>query len=258
LQMSAQISDASDSQRRLDDLARLLVHTFAIFPNQRIRAFHFWNSSCHKSQLIPIILLEDNMRYLTGIAIAGIAALIALYLAIYTPWRTGAGRGEKDSTGGLNTAQDANSAAPAAREAPRSARGVRRSARDVQQPAREVKDTPSAKRNSKSAKPSTAKMRRDAKQRGEDCDCELQDIETPDGEQWVIDVMLPAEDRETTRIESEVVIEEFASQRRDVSQDSESMKDSSDWPSSRRVILTVPERQECSTPREVWVEVRGQ
>src|SRR5262245_42812825 len=127
--------------------------------------------------------LEGNMRHLKGITIGVIGTLLALYLAVYTPWRTGGRQGEKDSAGGLNVAQDGNSPATGSRDVKQSDRDVRRPAKELKQ---RVTDTQGAKRHDKNVKRSTAEMRQDMKQHGEDL--ELQAIETQDDEQLIIDV----------------------------------------------------------------------
>ena len=88
------------------------------------------------------------------IALTLIAILVALYLAAYRPWRTGGAR-RKDSTGGLNVAQDGSRPATGAPD-------VNQSVKDVQQPVKEVKqrvtDAQGAKRHGKGVKPSMAGM----------------------------------------------------------------------------------------------------
>jgi hypothetical protein len=177
------------------------------------------------------------------IAFTFIAILLALYLAAYRPWRTG-GQGEKDSTGGLNAAQDGSSPATGALD-------VKQSVKDVQQPVKagkqRVTGAQGAKRHGKGIKRSMAGMRRDVKQR--DADLEVQVIETQAVEQLTIDVTRPTEGVEVIYVE----FEEPSGEPRYI----EDMRGSSDWPLAHRVNVAVPERQECSTPY-VWVELRGQ
>jgi hypothetical protein len=219
------------------------------------------------------------MRLLKGIVIAVIAIIIALALAIRSPWRTGGRTGETNPPGGSNIAQGPNNSAPGAQPANNPATGARdagQSGKNAQQPAEGTSEAkqqgankPEAKQRqrSKGAKRATAKMRREARQTGEYCECQC--VETPYVEncelqyvgaqvvkQVVINVMQPAEDGETDSIETQVVIDQQVTQPRDSQLDVEYMEDSSDWSSSHRIILDVPERQECETPREVWVEVR--
>jgi hypothetical protein len=183
------------------------------------------------------------MRHLKGITIGVIGTLLVLYLAVYTPWRTGGRQAEKDSVAGSNVTQDGHSPATGAPEA-------KQSARDAQQPAKEVKqrvtDTQGAKPHGKNVKSSTAKMRQEMKQQGEDI--ELQDIETQDGEQMIIDVRSPAVDVESVYIESEEFEETSG-----WPMDGEDMIDSSDWPPAQRGYIAVPE-QECPTPYGVLVD----
>lgn len=181
------------------------------------------------------------------IAITTIGILLALYLAAYGPWRTG-GQREKNSTGGLNVAQDDSRPATGARD-------VNQSVKDVQQPVKEVKrrvkDAQGAKRHGEGVKRSTASMRRDVGQRGPDL--ELQVIETPDVEQLTIDVTRPTEDVEVISIGSEG---EFEGPSREPMY-MEDMTGPSVWPQAQRIDIAVPERQECSTPY-VWVELSDQ
>ena len=58
--------------------------------------------ACRREFFFFAFYMEGHMK---KIALTIIAILVALYLAAYRPWRTGGG-GEKDSTGGLNVAQD--------------------------------------------------------------------------------------------------------------------------------------------------------
>ena len=177
------------------------------------------------------------------IALTLIAILVALYLAAYRPWRTG-GQKEKDSTGGLNVAQDDSRPATGAP-------GVNQSVKDVQQSVKEVKkqvtDARGAKRHGKGAKPSMAGLRRDVKQRGPEL--EVQVIETQIVEQPTIEVMRPAEYIEVISIESEGAP--------GTSMYIEDITGSGDWPTASRIDIAVPAPQECSTPY-VWVEFRNQ
>jgi hypothetical protein len=178
------------------------------------------------------------------IAIAIIGILLALYLAAYGPWRTG-GQKEKDSTGGLNVAQDGSSPGIGARD-------VNQSVKDVQQPVKEgkqrVTDARGAKRHGKGVKPSMAGMRRNVEQRGADLDVQV--IETRDADQLTIDVTRPAEYVEVISIESEGEFDEPSVEPVYI----EEIKGSSDWPTAHRIDVAVPEPQECSTPY-VWVEL---
>jgi hypothetical protein len=196
------------------------------------------------------------MRHLKGITIGVVGTLLVLYLAVYTPWRTGGRQGEKDSAGGLNVAQDANSPATSAPDVKQPARDVKQPARNVRQPADEVKQrgtsTQGAKWHAKNVKSSTAKMRQDMKWQGEDV--ELQDIETQDGEQLIIDVRQPAEDVDAVYTEYEEEFEESF----EGPVDTEYMKDSSDWPTAARIYIAVPESQQCPTPYEIWGDPSGQ
>jgi len=196
--------------------------------------------ACRREFFFFAFYLEGYMK---KIALTLIAILIALYLTAYRPWRTGL-QEEKDSTGGLNAAQDGRRPATGAPD-------VNQSVKDVQQPVNEVKqrvtDAKGAKRHGKGVKPSTARMRRDVKQRGPDL--EVQVIETQAVERLTIDVARPTEYIEVISIESEgapgapMYIED--------------MTGSSDWPTAHRIDIAVPAPQECSTPY-VWVEFRGQ
>jgi len=178
------------------------------------------------------------------IAIISIGILLALYFAIYRPWRTG-GQGEKDSAGGLNVAQ--NGSRPAT-----GAGNVKQSVKDVQQRAKEVKQrvrgAQGAKPRAKGVKPSMAGMRRDVEQRGA-----VQVIETPYVEQLSIDVTRPTEDVEVISVESEGEFEAPSGEPVYI----EDVKVSSDWSLTRRVKVAVPAPQECSTPYG-WVESSGQ
>lgn len=177
------------------------------------------------------------------IALTLIAILVALYLAAYRPWRTG-GQKEKDSTGGLNVAQDGSRPATGAP-------GVNQSVKDVQQSVKEVKKQVTgargAKRHGKGAKPSMAGMRRDVKQRSSEL--EVQVIETQVVEQPTIEVMRPAEYIEVISIESDGAPR--------TSMYIEDITGSGDWPTASRIDIAVPAPQECSTPY-VWVEFRSQ
>lgn len=181
------------------------------------------------------------------IAIILIGILVALYLAVYRPWRTD-GQGEKDSTGGLNVAQDGSRPATGALD-------VKQSVKDVQHPVNEGKqrviDAQGAKRHGKGVKASTAGIRRDAQQRV--AGIELQVIETQAVERLTIEVTRPTEDVEVISIESEREFEAPTGEPMYI----EDMKGSSDWPPAHRINIAVPEPQECSTPY-VWVELRGQ
>jgi hypothetical protein len=177
------------------------------------------------------------------IALTLIAILVALYLAAYRPWRTG-WQEKKDSTGGLDVAQDGRRPATGAPD-------VNQSVKDVQQPVKVVKqrvtDAQGAKRHGKGVKPSMAGMRRDVKQRGPGF--KVQVIETQAVEQMTIDVARPIEYIEVISIESEGPSGEPMY--------IEDMTGSSDWPTAHRIDIAVPAPQECSTPY-VWVEFRGQ
>jgi len=179
------------------------------------------------------------------IAITTIGILLALYLAAHGPWRTGGKQGEKDSTGGLNVAQDGSRPATGARD-------VSQSVKDVQQPVkgakRRVTNAQGAKRHGEGVKRSTAGMRRDAERRG--ADLELQVIETPDVEQLTIDVTRPTEDVEVISIGSEGEFEEASAEPVYV----QDVTGSSYWPPAQRIDIAVPAPQECSTPY-VWVEL---
>jgi hypothetical protein len=196
--------------------------------------------ACRREFFFFAFHLEGHMK---KIALTLIAILVALYLAAYRPWRTGWQK-EKDSTGGLNVAQDGSRPVTGAPE-------VNQSVKDVQQPVKEVKQrvtgAQGAKRHGKGVKPSMAGMRRDMKQRGPDL--EVQVIETQTVERVTIDVASPTEYIEVISVESEgspgapMYIED--------------MTGSSDWPTAHRIDIAVPAPQECSTPY-VWVEFRGQ
>jgi hypothetical protein len=196
--------------------------------------------ACRREFFFFAFYLEGHMK---KIALTLIVILVALYLAAYRPWRTG-WHEEKDSTGGLNAAQDGRRPATGAPD-------VNQSVKDVQQPVKEVKqrvtEARGAKRHGKGVKPSMAGQRRDAKQRGPDL--EVQVIETQVVERLTIDVARPTEYIEVISIESEeptvepIYIEDRTG--------------SSDWRTAHRVDVAVPAPQECSTPY-VWVEFRGQ
>lgn len=199
---------------------------------------------CRREFFFFAFHMEGHMK---KIALTLIAILVALYLAAYRPWRTG-GQKEKDSTGGLNVAQDSSRPATGAPD-------VNKSIKDVQQPVKEVKqrvtDARGAKRHGKGVKSSTAGMRRDVKQRGPDI--EVQVIETQAVERLTIDVTRPNEYIEVISIESEGEFEEPSVEPMYI----EDMTGASDWPTARRIDIAVPAPQECSTPY-VWVEFRGQ
>jgi hypothetical protein len=196
--------------------------------------------ACRREFFFFAFHLEGHMK---KIALTLIAVLVALYLAAYRPWRSG-GQEEKDSTGGLKVAQDGSRPATGAP-------GVNQSVKDVQQSVKEVKqqvtDARGAKRHGKGVKTSTARMRRDVKQRGPEI--EVQVIETQVVEQPTIEVMRPAEYIEVISIESEGAPR--------ASMYIEDMTGSGDWPTARRIDIVVPAPQECSTPY-VWVEFRSQ
>jgi hypothetical protein len=181
--------------------------------------------------------------YMKKIALTLIAILVALYLAAYRPWRTG-GQEEKDSTGGLNVAQDGSRPATGAPVVNQSVKDVQQSVKEVKQ---QVTDARGAKRHGKGAKPSMAGMRRDVKQRAPEL--EVQVIETHVVEQPTIEVMRPTEYIEVISIEPEgapgapMYIEDITG--------------SGDWPTASRIDIAVPAPQECSTPY-VWVEFRSQ
>jgi hypothetical protein len=177
------------------------------------------------------------MRFLRGIAIAIIAILLALFLAAYRPWRSGANREETGSTGAVNPPQNntatgaqnvtqpqpvpnvnqsVNDLRQATNEARQAAREARQAANEARKGARQHGAyNRSAMRPAKSAKRSTAKMRQAVEWETEDCECE--EVETQGVEQMVI------------------------------------------WPTTRptttRINITVPVSQECPTPYyEVWAE----
>jgi hypothetical protein len=170
------------------------------------------------------------------IAIAIIGILLALYLAVYGPWRTGGQRG------GLNVAQDGSHPATGAQD-------VNQSVKDVRQPVKEgkqrVTNAQSAKRH-KGVKPSMAGRRRNVEQRAEDL--EVQVIETPVVE-LTIDVGRPTEYVEVISTESEGEFVEPSAEPVYI----EDIYGSSGWPVAHRIDVAVPEPQECSTPY-VWVE----
>jgi hypothetical protein len=190
--------------------------------------------------LILRLLLEGHMK---KIAITLIGILLAVFLAVYRPWRTG-GQREKDSAGGLNAVQDSSQVATGARD-------VRQAINDVKQPVKRIKQrvtkAQGAKRHGKGVKPSTAGMRRDVNQR--DADLEVRVIETQAVEQLTIDVTRPTEDVKMISVEFEETSWEPVY--------IEDMKGSSDWTPAHRVNVAVPAPQECFTPY-VWVEIRGQ
>jgi hypothetical protein len=174
------------------------------------------------------------------VAIAIIGILLALYFAAYGPWRIG-GQKEKDSTGGLNVAQDGSHQATGAQE-------VKPSVKGIQQPVKEVKqrftNAQGAKRHGKGVKHSMAGMRRNMEQRGDKL--EVQVIETQPVEQWTIDVTRPIERVEVMSVEVvEPSVEPMYI---------EDMRGSSDWSPAPRINVAVPAPQECSTPY-VWVEL---
>jgi hypothetical protein len=200
--------------------------------------------ACRREFFFFAFYLEGHMK---KIALTLIAILVALYLAAYRPWRTG-WQEEKDSTGGLNVAQDGSRPATGAPD-------VNQSVKDVQQPVKEVKQrvtgAQGAKRHGKGVKPSMTGMRRDVKQRGPDL--ELQVIERQAVEQLTIEVTRPTEYIEVISIESEGEFEKSSGEPRYI----EDMTGSSDWPTAHRIDIAVPAPQECSTPY-VWVEFRDQ
>ncbi|HEX5084639.1 MAG TPA: hypothetical protein VFY40_21565 [Blastocatellia bacterium] len=181
------------------------------------------------------------MRFLRGIAIAIIAILLALFLAAYRPWWSGANHRETGSTGAVNPPQNntatgaqnatqpqhvpnvnqsVNDLRQAAREARQAAREARQAANEARKGARQrdVYDR-SAMRPAKSAKRSTAEMREAVEWETEDCECE--EVETQGVEQVIIWPTI----RPTTR------------------------------PTTTRINITVPVSQECPTPYyEVWAE----
>jgi hypothetical protein len=173
------------------------------------------------------------------IAIAIIGILLALYLAVYGPWRTG---GQK---GGLNVAQ--NGSQPAT-----GAQNVNQSVKEAQQPVKEGKQqvtgAQGAKRRGKGVTPSMAGRRRSVEQRG--ADLEVQVIETPVVEQLTVDVGRPTEEVEVISIESEEEFVEPSVQPVYV----EDIYGSSGWPVEQRIDVAVPEPQDCPTPY-VWVEL---
>jgi hypothetical protein len=171
------------------------------------------------------------------IAIAIIGILLALYLAVYGPWRTG---GQK---GGLNVAQDGGQPATGAQDVNQPVKGVQQSVKEGKQ---RVTNAQSAKRH-KGVKPSMAGMRRNVEQRAEDL--EVQVIETPVVEQLTVGVTRPTEYVEVISTEAEGEFVEPSVEPVYV----EYMGGSSDWTPARRVDIAIPEAQECSTPY-VWVE----
>jgi hypothetical protein len=186
------------------------------------------------------------MRFLRGIAIAIIVGLLALFLAVYRPWRGGANRGETGSTGAVNPPQNntatgaqnvtqpqpvpnVNQSVNDLRQATNEARQAAREARQAANKARKAAKQQgaynrSAMRPAKSAKHSTAKMRQAVEWEAEDCECE--EVETQGVEQEVIWPTIRPTTRPTvTRINITVP------------------------------VIQVPVSQECPTPyHEVWVE----
>src|SRR5262245_49258494 len=186
------------------------------------------------------------MRFLRGIAIAIIVGLLALFLAVYRPWRGGANRGETGSTGAVNPPQNntatgaqnvtqpqpvpnvnqsVNDLRQATNEARQAAREARQAANEARKAAKQQGAyNRSAMRSAKSAKRSTPQMRQAVEWEAveweaEDCECE--EVETQRVEQVVIWPTI----RPTTR------------------------------PTTTRINITVPVSQQCPTPyHEVWVE----
>ena len=199
------------------------------------------------------------------IAITLIGILIALYLAAYRPWRTG-GQGEKKSAGGLNVAQDTSRPATGAQDSNQSVKNVQRPVKEVKHRATNVQG---AKRHGKGAKRSMTGGRQDVKQQGADLElqvietradygangcvplrCEdrkLRVVETRDVERLTIDLMRPTEDTDAVYVEVQALSVEPT--------DVEYVEYSSDWAPAREIYLAAPERQECPTPYEVWVEL---
>jgi hypothetical protein len=197
-------------------------------------------------------------------AIILIGILVALYLAAYRPWRQG-GQGEKKSAGGLNVAQDSTRPATGAQDSNQPVKGVQRPVKEVEHRATSVQG---AKRHGKGAKRSMTGGRQDVKQ--QDADLELQVIETRadygangcvplrcegrklrvvetrDVERLTVDVMRPAVGADAVYVEVQAPSVEPT--------DVEYVEYSSDWAPAREIYLAAPERQECPTPYEVWVE----
>jgi hypothetical protein len=201
------------------------------------------------------------------IAITLIGILIALYLVVYRPWRTG-GQGEKDSAGGLNVAQDNNPPVTGANN-------VKQPAKDVQQPVKKevkqrVTSAQGAKRHRKDASRSMTGRRQAVKQQGSDSELrvvetlvdygadgcaplrcegrELQVIETPGAEQVIIDARRPTGGVKAVFVE----VQKQSAEPMDV----EYVEGSRGWTPAREIFLAVPERQDCETPYEVRVELR--
>jgi type II secretory pathway pseudopilin PulG len=211
------------------------------------------------------------------IAIAIIGILIVLFLVAYGPWRTGWQRA-KDSTGGLNVAQDSNRPATAAGGAEQSVKDVQQSTKvkEVQQSVKEgkqrVTDTQGVKRHGKGSKRSMTGMRQGVKQKGAERElwvvetradygasgcvqlrCEgsgQQVVETPVAKRLTVDVWRPTEDVKGVYVEVQAQSIEPVSP---VSM--KYVKGSSDWAPARAIYMTVPKRQECLTPYGVRVEL---
>jgi len=172
-------------------------------------------------------------------AIAIIGILLALYLAVYRPWRIG---GQKEnSNGGLNVAQDGSRQATGAQE-------VKPPVKGIQQPVKAVKqrftNAQGAIRHGKGVKRSMAGMRRNMEQRGDKF--EVQVIEMQPVEQWTIVVTRPIQRVEVMSVEvEEPSVEPIYIK---------NMRGSSDWSLTPRINVAVPAPQECSTPY-VWVEL---
>src|SRR5262245_6498937 len=115
------------------------------------------------SRILFLRLLSGGL--MKGITITSVAILLALYLSACSPSGTVGERGERNSAGGLNVAQDNNSPVTGAND-------VKQPVKDVQQPVKkEVKQrvtgAQGAKRNDKGAKRSMTGGRH-VKQQGED------------------------------------------------------------------------------------------